>query len=142
MAEWYVFQHDSAPLGPWTTERVAEAILSGEFEPGTWVAPPGGARWLRALDIPVIAKLIDGMPTRPRREGTLSIVPGTLAKDAGGEPAYGSTVMMVNDDEISLIEAAALEAALNETTVPGEPLPEASPTQPGLPPSPGPAKKG
>lgn len=67
MVDWYVYQHDGAYLGPWPTETVAHEILSGNLGPDVWVAAPGSERWVRALDIPVIARLIEGVPTKPRR---------------------------------------------------------------------------
>lgn len=67
MADWYVYQHDGAYLGPWPTETVAHEILNGRLGPDVWVAAPGGERWVRATDIPVIARLIDAVPTKPKR---------------------------------------------------------------------------
>lgn len=75
MADWYVYQHDGDPLGPWSTDTVAEAILAGRLAPDVWVAAPGGPRWLRALDVPVIGRLVDGIPTKPRRDSGLRIMP-------------------------------------------------------------------
>lgn len=76
MADWYVYQHDADPLGPWSTDAVAEAILAGRLAPDVWVAAPGGPRWLRALDVPVIGRLVEGIPTRPRRDSGLRLMPG------------------------------------------------------------------
>jgi len=75
LADWYVYQHDGDPLGPWSTDTVAEAILAGRLAPDVWVAAPGGPRWLRALDVPVIGRLVDGIPTKPRRDSGLRIMP-------------------------------------------------------------------
>ena len=75
MADWYVYQHDGGPLGPWSTDTVADAILAGKLAPDVWVAAPGGPRWLRALDVPVIGRLVDGLPTKPRRDSGLRIMP-------------------------------------------------------------------
>ena len=66
MADWYVYQHDGDYLGPWPTETVAHEILNGKLGSEVWVAAPGGERWVRAVDIPVIAQLIEGLPTVPR----------------------------------------------------------------------------
>ena len=49
MADWYVYQHDGDPLGPWSTDSIADGILAGKLAPDVWVAAPGGPRWLRAL---------------------------------------------------------------------------------------------
>lgn len=54
---------------------MAEAILAGRLAPDVWVAAPGGPRWLRALDVPVIGRLVDGIPTKPRRDSGLRIMP-------------------------------------------------------------------
>ncbi len=79
MADWYVYQHDGDPLGPWPTDAVVEAMLAGKLAPDVLVAAPGGAKWLRAIDVPVIARLVDGIPTKPRRhESGLRLVPGEL----------------------------------------------------------------
>ncbi len=75
MADWYVYQHDGDPLGPWSTDSVAESILAGKLAPDVWVAAPGGPRWLRALDVPVIGRLVDGIPTKPRRDSGLRFMP-------------------------------------------------------------------
>lgn len=66
MADWYVYQHDGEYLGPWPTETVAHEILNGKLSPEVWVAAPGSERWVRATDIPVIARLIEGLPTMPK----------------------------------------------------------------------------
>jgi hypothetical protein len=116
LADWYVYEHDGDHRGPWSTERIAEAILTGEIGQDAWVAAPGGSRWVRALDVPVIASLVDGLPTRPRRRDSgLRLAPGYASPD------YLSTVMMVKDDEI------APASAERDT-------PEAPPTDRCLPP--------
>lgn len=67
MADWYVYQHDGEYLGPWPTETVAHEILNGKLGPDVFVAAPGGERWVRAMDIPVIARVIEAVPTKPKR---------------------------------------------------------------------------
>lgn len=95
-----MFHYDGEYLGPWTTEVVANAILSGKLGHDAWVAAPGGPRWVRALDVPDIARLVESAPTRPkRRDSGLRLMPGAYST-RDGRPAFGSTVMMVNDDEI------------------------------------------
>ena len=107
MADWYVYQHDGDPLGPWSTDAVAEAMLGGKLAPDVLVAAPGGARWLRALDVPVIAKLVEGIPTKPTtRDSRLRLIPGGYTASHTGEPQFGSTMMIVKDDEVSAIEEA------------------------------------
>lgn len=97
MAEWYVFQHDGDYLGPWTTEVVANAILAGKLGQDVWVAAPGSPRWVRALDVPAIARLVDSLPTRhKRRDSGLRLMPGAYTVQQG-KPAFGATVMMVTD---------------------------------------------
>ena len=106
MADWYVYQHDGDPLGPWSTDTIADAILVGKLAPDVWVAAPGGPRWLRALDVPVIGRLVDGIPTKPkRRDSGLRLMPAAYRTDAG-RPAFGSTMMMVTDDEVRLSDSA------------------------------------
>lgn len=98
MADWYVYQHDGDPLGPWSTETVADAILAGKLAPDVWVAEPGGPRWLRALDVPSIGRLVEGIPTKPRRDSGLRLVPGVIP--TGEVPVFSGTMMMVKDDEL------------------------------------------
>lgn len=105
MADWYVYQHDGDPLGPWSTDDVANAILAGKLAPDVWVAAPGGPRWLRALDVPVIGRLVEGIPTRPRRDSGLRLIPGAFTTE-GGLVSFGSTMMIVKDDELELAEVA------------------------------------
>ena len=160
MADWYVYQHDGDPLGPWSTDTVANAILAGKLAPDVWVAAPGGPRWLRGLDVPVIARLVEGLPTKPtRRESGLRLIPGGFATE-NGMPVFGSTMMIVKDDELQqddddadaraplsapvtarsplsanetlkmYVPLCALEAALARLATD-----EAPPTDPSLPPS-------
>lgn len=81
MADWYVYQHDGDPLGPWSTTAVAEAILAGMLAPDVWVAAPGGPRWLRALDVPVIGRQVEGVPTKPRRDSGARLIPAAFEGD-------------------------------------------------------------
>lgn len=75
MADWFVFRPDGAHLGPWSTERVAAAILRGEIPENVWLAVPNGARWLCALDVPVIVTLVRGMPIpASKRESGMRVV--------------------------------------------------------------------
>lgn len=92
MADWFVYQHDGKHLGPLSTEAVADAILTGKLRPDVWVGAPGGSRWLRALDVPVIAERIDSVPTaRPDSGVVRSIVLSSRAIDSG---SAGGTVPM------------------------------------------------
>lgn len=100
MSDWYVYQHDGDPLGPWSTDTVANEILTGRLAPDVWVAAPGGPKWLRALDVPVIHRLVDGVPTKPRRRDSgLRLMPGAFVTE-NGMPAFGSTMMIVKDEEL------------------------------------------
>jgi hypothetical protein len=90
LADWYVYQHDGDPLGPWSTDAIAEAILTGTLAPDVWVAAPGGPRWLRALDVPVIGRMVEGVPTRPRgRESGLRFIPTTQLSPVKSLPEVG-----------------------------------------------------
>jgi hypothetical protein len=109
LADWYVFRHDGPPLGPWPSEQIADAILRGELSPDAWIAAPVGRRWLRALDVPVIAQRVSGVPTRRRDSGMRFI----------GKPSFHGTAMMVTGGE---------DDALTEPTLP--PDPPSSPTPP------------
>lgn len=113
MADWYVYQHDGDPLGPWSTDTVADAILAGKLAPDVWVAAPGGPRWLRALDVPVIGRLVEGIPTRPRRDSGLRLIPNPYALDASPRATGESTMMIVDDAEVALSdsEASAISSA-------------------------------
>lgn len=68
-SEWYVYRIDGPPIGPLSARSVADAILAGSLPPDCWVCAPGGPRWLRAIAVPVIARLIEGVPTRRRASG-------------------------------------------------------------------------
>ncbi|MBX3258500.1 MAG: hypothetical protein KF782_02200 [Labilithrix sp.] len=83
-SDWFVYRVDGAPVGPLSTKAVAEAILAGRLPPDCWVAAPGGTRWLRALDVPVIAALLGGIPTRRRASGMRMV---TAPIPASREPA-------------------------------------------------------
>jgi hypothetical protein len=119
LADWYVYQHDGDPLGPWSTDEVANSILAGKLAPDVWVAAPGGPRWLRALDVPVIGRLVEGIPTRPRRDSGLRLIPGAFSMD-GDLVSFGSTMMIVKDDEFELAEldAPALSKQNDEAAPP------------------------
>ncbi len=80
MAHWYIYREGAPPLGPWPTEVVADAILAGRLDPGTWVAAPAGSKWLRASDVPVIARRLEGQPTRRSAQGA-HVPPGADAPD-------------------------------------------------------------
>jgi hypothetical protein len=128
LAVWYVYRHEGQHLGPLSTEDVADAILGGRLAPDVWVAAPGGPRWLRALDVPVISQLIDGIPTRKRgarRDSGLRIVPGIHASTPAGLPQFGSTVMMVNEDE--LVEVLEIPSTHRHGSAD---VPDAPPTEP------------
>ena len=121
MADWYVYQHDGDPLGPWSTDTIAEAILAGKLAPDIWVAAPGGPRWLRALDVPVIGRLVDGIPTKPkRRDSGLRLMPAAYRTDA--RPAFGSTMMMVTDDEAVLTDSELSAIASSNAPIKTAPM--------------------
>jgi len=105
LADWFVYQHDAAPLGPWSTQEVGTAILSGRLPAEAWVAAPGAAHWVRALEVPVIAEVVTGVATRPRRESGLRVMPGVVP--TGEQPQFGGTMMMVKDDEVELVSDRA-----------------------------------
>jgi len=65
---WFIYREDGPPIGPLPTELIAEAILAGTYPPDVYVAAPGAMKWLRAQDVPNIAKLLQGIPTRRRTE--------------------------------------------------------------------------
>jgi hypothetical protein len=60
-----------APIGPLPASEVASMILAGTVSADVLVAAPHGSRWVRATDVPVIAGLLDGAPTRRARESGL-----------------------------------------------------------------------
>ncbi len=126
MADWYVYQHDADPVGPWSTEKVADAILAGKLAPDVWVAAPGGPRWLRALDVPVIARLVDGIPTTPRRRDSgLRFMPRVHAAAPESDPA---PTTRRSDAPIPAAARPIEDAPATERD-----LPPASSTQPSTP---------
>jgi hypothetical protein len=79
-SEWFVYRVDGPPIGPLSTQAVAEAILGGRLPPDCWVAAPGGSRWLRAIDVPVIQRIVEGLPTRRRVSGErMATLPSPVA---------------------------------------------------------------
>ncbi len=99
LPHWYVYQHDGDPLGPWSTNTIATEILAGKLAPDVWVAAPGGPRWLRARDVPVISRLVDVVPSVPRRrESGLRLMPSYVRESVLG--SFGSTMTMGRDDEL------------------------------------------
>jgi hypothetical protein len=117
LADWYVYQHDGDPLGPLSTDTVADAILAGKLAPDVWVAAPGGPRWLRALDVPVIGRLVEGIPTRPRRDSGLRLIPNPYALDASSRATVESTMMIVDEAEVVLGDAEAPASSVAPTAV-------------------------
>jgi len=77
-SEWFVYSPDGPPIGPLSTKDIAEAILTGKLPPDVWVAAPNvpltQARWLRARAVPVIAQLLEGVPTRRHRESGMQMI--------------------------------------------------------------------
>lgn len=97
MAQWYVFRHDGDPLGPWSTEVVAEAILSGKLRLDALIAPPGGVRWIRALDVPEIGAVVEGVPTKRRDDDDpMSLVAPSTART--GPPSPMDEAMPLSDE--------------------------------------------
>ena len=109
MADWYVYQHDGAYLGPWPTETVAHEILGGKLGSDVWVAAPGSERWVRAMDIPVIARLIEGVPTKPKR------------RDSGLRLMTHAIVAKTLDDVDSAAQTLKMPAMRGEDDVPTDP---------------------
>ncbi len=138
MADWFVYQPDGVHLGPFSTEIIAAAIMSARLSRQVWLGAPGGHRWLRALDVPVIASMLASYPIDPSRS-KLRILPG-LPSAENAPPPFHSTVMMVTDDEISLaFEEATMMVTDDEISVAiaePEAPPPGVPTQRGLPASP------
>src|SRR5438045_3818463 len=69
---WYVFRTPTDHLGPLMTDSVAQLILAGAVPRDAWVAPRGSMqshspRWQRALEVPSIGTLVDGL-TGQRRD--------------------------------------------------------------------------
>lgn len=139
MADWYVYQHDGDPLGPWSTDTIADAILAGKLAPDVWVAAPGGPRWLHALDIPVIARLVDGIPTKPkRRDSGLRLIPAAYRTDSELSAIISSSAPLQTApmtarspaDDTAKMTSWMQEASGNDLVVSDDP-----PTEPAMPPS-------
>jgi hypothetical protein len=125
-SEWFVYRIDGPPTGPMSTKAVAEGILAGRLPPDCWVAAPGGSRWLRATDVPVIASFIEDVSTRRR--------PTAMAVTAVMEPLPKLPPKM--DETISMIHPPELPpTTIRSTNEPdrdafSRPPPPSSPTLP------------
>jgi hypothetical protein len=140
VADWYVYQHDGDPLGPWSTDTIADAILAGKLAPDVWVAAPGGPRWLRALDVPVIGRLVDGIPTKPRRRDSgLRLIPAAYRTDSELSAIISSNAPLQTApmtarspaDQTAKMSAWLQEASGDELVV----VADDPPTEPAVPPS-------
>ena len=126
-----MFQHDAGPLGPLSTEAVAEAILAGTLSPDIWVASPGGQRWVRAMEVPVIASIVEGIPTRPRRiDSGMRLIPG--------EP-LPPTVKPLSDT-VEMTSLPAMSVRLPPESDEESPAPPRAPLPPPSTPTPTPRK--
>ncbi len=131
-SEWFVYRADCAPLGPLRTVDIADAILAGRLSPDTWIAAPGSSQWVSAMNVPDIARLVDGMPTRRHDSGMRVIrggerLPPRPIPNTDPPPATLSAPPSTQDESVPTERAPAPRGP------DGFPLPppSSSPTPPG-----------
>ncbi len=129
-SSWFVYRVDGPPIGPVSTKDVAEAILTGKLPPDIWVTAPSGSRWLRATDVPVIAALVEGLPTRRHRDSGMRVIPPAVPEVATAvlPPLLGRDARPeTKRDPVTDLDAGDLEAPKTERSVPrgadGFPMP-------------------
>ncbi len=112
VTDWFLFNQDGAPQGPWPTEVLANRIVAGEVARDAlvamdaWFENPGTSGWKRADEIEEIAqavvslaqhkvraamKPVDKTPKPP----VLRVVDGAHRYDHRGTPDFAATIMMV-----------------------------------------------
>jgi hypothetical protein len=99
-----------------STRDVAEAILAGTLPYGVRVSAPQGNKWLRAVDVPVIADILDTEPTR------VDLPPTT-------QPA-------TEDDDARTVRKSMFRTARGGDEADVAPETEAAPPTPPTPPTP------
>jgi len=125
MADWLIYQENGAHLGPWSTEVIAQGIADGRFAEDIFVALPGGPRWLRAIDLPLIAQLVHAASAKPLSDG---------APTTPDVTKFAST-MNLSEDDVELSEIHVESARPAASAVP-PPLPNALRSTMVLPSSP------
>jgi hypothetical protein len=123
MADWLVYQEGGAHLGPFSAEVIAQGIAEGRLPQGIFVALPGGPRWLRAIDLPLLAELVKAAAAKP-------LVDGARAKP--DMSAFAAT-MNLSEDDVELSEIRVGTPAIS--SIP-PPLPNALRSTMVLPSSP------
>ncbi len=126
MADWLVYQEGGAHLGPFAAEVIAQGIAQGRLPEGIFVALPGGPRWLRAIDLPLIAQLVNAASASPITDG------------APAQPtmsAFAAT-MNLNEDDVELSDVHVTTAATPAVSSIPPPLPNALRSTMVLPSSP------
>lgn len=128
VTDWFLFNQDGAPLGPWPTEVLANRIVSGEVARDSlvamdaWFENPGTSGWKRADEIEEIAQAVVSL-TRARfpssradahhkvraamkadktpKPPVLRVVDGAHRYDHRGTPDFAATIMMVGGSKPS-----------------------------------------
>lgn len=126
MADWLVYQEGGAHLGPWPAGVIAQGIAHGRLPEGIFVALPGGPRWLRAIDLPLIAQLVNAVAAKPFADG---------APAKPNMSAFAAT-MNLNEDDLELSDVHLTTAATPAVSSIPPPLPNALRSTMVLPSSP------
>lgn len=119
VTDWFLFNQDGTPQGPWPTEVLANRIVSGEVARDAlvamdaWFENPGASGWKRADEIAEIAQAVVSL-TRARFPGSradahrktpkppvLRVVDGAHRYDHRGTPDFAATIMMVGGSKPS-----------------------------------------
>ena len=80
MKEWFIFQGEGNPAGPFTTELLARGILAGKVARDAYVAGPGDPQWVGVMTVAEVAAMVDSMersgaPVQPRPINTVPPAP-------------------------------------------------------------------
>ena len=122
-------------MGPLSAKAVAEAILAGTLPPDCWVCAPGGSRWLCATAVPVIARLIEGIPTRRHASGTRLVTSPMPSSPTVTTPREHDETVQMTDEPAPSPEPPTMRSGRprgpDGFPIPPPPPSSSSPTPPG-----------
>ncbi|MBI5535893.1 MAG: DUF4339 domain-containing protein [Deltaproteobacteria bacterium] len=80
MKEWFIYQGEGNPAGPFTTELLARGILAGKVAKDAYVACQGDPQWVAVMSVAEVAAAVQAMessgaPVQPRPINTVPPAP-------------------------------------------------------------------